>query len=418
MSRVQEFLRARTRAAGRTPRLARDASAERDASAQGPLATRASSSDFSQVRVHTDAHAAGVADAMGARAFASGNDVYFGAGQLTPPLLAHELAHVGQQAQHGPAVDFQPKGDKAGIGTTPPEEDFIKDPENWGAEDSDVLFGQDEASVTGDNKTLSNFAATQKEAVYVHLHGYASREGATEYNLNLSAHRGVAVKHALEKLLPAGSKVFVFAHGESKHFGAAEKNRRVGISLIGPVETGFRLRGGGLHYTPGATAPVGPFLTPPTLITPTLPTGPITDPGPPGPRTNTATSPLGPAPSAPSFKIDWRAINESGTAHGVRMSERDVAGFQNSGDVLYRNLLPLFGPDLSEWWTNRVLMKAYESRVTLENPTLIDISDLDFKKRFPDAKGIPPVPLVSPETLNFIVKHTLHKDIDFHFNLP
>jgi hypothetical protein len=56
--------------------------------------------------------------------------------------------------------------------------------------------------------------------------------------------------------------------------------------------------------------------------------------------------------------------------------------------------------------------------VTLENPTLIDISDLDFKKRFPDAKGIPPVPLVSPETLNFIVKHTLHKDIDFHFNLP
>ncbi|MBK9034612.1 MAG: DUF4157 domain-containing protein [Myxococcales bacterium] len=56
--------------------------------------------DLSSVRVHQD----GAADEMGARAFARGTDVHFGAGQLDPSsadgqhLMAHELAHVTQQA--------------------------------------------------------------------------------------------------------------------------------------------------------------------------------------------------------------------------------------------------------------------------------------------------------------------------------
>ncbi|HRI60467.1 MAG TPA: DUF4157 domain-containing protein [Saprospiraceae bacterium] len=60
--------------------------------------------DFSQVRVHTDVRAAESAEAIQARAYTSGRDVVFGAGEYRPEsengkrLLAHELVHVGQQA--------------------------------------------------------------------------------------------------------------------------------------------------------------------------------------------------------------------------------------------------------------------------------------------------------------------------------
>src|SRR5262249_28975239 len=61
--------------------------------------------DFGQVRVHTDAQAAESARAVSALAYTVGGDVVFGAGQYSPltptgkNLLAHELAHVVQQAQ-------------------------------------------------------------------------------------------------------------------------------------------------------------------------------------------------------------------------------------------------------------------------------------------------------------------------------
>jgi Domain of unknown function (DUF4157)/Protein-glutamine gamma-glutamyltransferase len=60
-------------------------------------------SDFSQVRVHTDARAAHLARSINARAFTLGRDVVFGAGEYSTDtfagkkLLAHELTHVVQQ---------------------------------------------------------------------------------------------------------------------------------------------------------------------------------------------------------------------------------------------------------------------------------------------------------------------------------
>lgn len=60
--------------------------------------------DFSRVRVHTDARAARSAKAVGALAYAVGQNVVFGAGQYSPhtlqgrKLLAHELTHVAQQS--------------------------------------------------------------------------------------------------------------------------------------------------------------------------------------------------------------------------------------------------------------------------------------------------------------------------------
>ena len=59
--------------------------------------------DFGQVRIHTGDQAAESAAAIQARAYTSGRDVVFGKGEYQPAqedgkrLLAHELAHVGQQ---------------------------------------------------------------------------------------------------------------------------------------------------------------------------------------------------------------------------------------------------------------------------------------------------------------------------------
>jgi hypothetical protein len=59
--------------------------------------------DFDAVRVHTDAEAARIAEAVDAHAFAQGEHLFFGAGQYQPhdtpgrTLIAHELTHTLQQ---------------------------------------------------------------------------------------------------------------------------------------------------------------------------------------------------------------------------------------------------------------------------------------------------------------------------------
>ena len=59
--------------------------------------------DFSAVRLHTDAKAAALATAIGARAFTFGSHIFFNTGQYQPQtpegleLLAHELTHTIQQ---------------------------------------------------------------------------------------------------------------------------------------------------------------------------------------------------------------------------------------------------------------------------------------------------------------------------------
>ncbi|SIR53964.1 OmpA family protein [Aromatoleum tolulyticum] len=71
--------------------------------------------DLSAVRIHTDAEADAMCVEMHARAFTVGNDVYFAAGSYAPEsdagleLLAHELAHVGQQAEAGGPQSAAPK---------------------------------------------------------------------------------------------------------------------------------------------------------------------------------------------------------------------------------------------------------------------------------------------------------------------
>ncbi len=63
--------------------------------------------DFGRVRIHTDSSAAHMNDALSARAFTYGSDIYFNRGEYSTAsmegkrLLAHELTHVIQQHRGG-----------------------------------------------------------------------------------------------------------------------------------------------------------------------------------------------------------------------------------------------------------------------------------------------------------------------------
>jgi|SRR5271165_760385 len=204
--------------------------------------------DLSMVRVHTDAEASRSADKMGARAFAYGNDIAFAPGQFAlhtaagSELLAHEVTHSAQQAQAGAAsVQMDKKEGKTGIGDAPPAEPFVT-MNTVGSEDAFVLFGVNSADLPAADALLKA-VGNPSGPVTVHVHGYSSQEGDSEYNLNLSAHRAAAAKKFLQDNLPKDSEIVLFAHGGTSDFGAGEhargKNRRVGVSVLGSVRPGF-----------------------------------------------------------------------------------------------------------------------------------------------------------------------------------
>jgi hypothetical protein len=72
---------------------------------------RALKQDFSDVRIHRDADADGLSRSLGAKAFTTGNDIFFKSSAYDPAstagqkLLAHELTHVFQQRSAGSVED-------------------------------------------------------------------------------------------------------------------------------------------------------------------------------------------------------------------------------------------------------------------------------------------------------------------------
>jgi hypothetical protein len=71
--------------------------------------------DLKRVRVHTGGNAAELAKGLKADAFAKGSDIYFAkpGDAKKPELIAHEVAHVIQQA--GGRVPAGPKKGKASL---------------------------------------------------------------------------------------------------------------------------------------------------------------------------------------------------------------------------------------------------------------------------------------------------------------
>jgi hypothetical protein len=381
------------------------------AAVQRAVFERRVGADFSRVRVHTEGPPAEAVEDLGARALTVGNDVAFAPGEFAPQrmasqqLLAHELTHVAQQTQAAAvAVQFEPKDQKAGIGAAPPEEDFIKDPDNWGAEDAHVLFKPDGIAIVDGEDALKKIVADVTEPITVHVHGYASGEGPGDYNLNLSAHRGAELKGRLEKLLPEGSKVFIFAHGESRHFGAAEANRRAGVSFLGPIDSGFRLK---TRFGPPFTLGQPSALTAPTQ--PRTFTTKLTE----VPPVFGATPPVAPFLKAPPTKstprelMDNAALTAPSAAHGVAASA--TGNVVEQWDAAYNKYRTLGIPDkvkvgpfdlgAGELGNKEVAnsIKAYHER---NNPTAIEKSNAEVNAHI----------VLSPNLLDLFGKKKKGKD--------
>lgn len=398
--------------------------------------------DFSQVRVHADEQAARRTERASARAITRGAHILFGAGQFRPgtrqgrQLIAHELAHVAQQQDGGAGAvatqcDPIPGKEKQGPGNIKPAEPFVIG-KGVAGEDNFVLFEQDSADLSASaEKKLLEIAGNSATPVTVEVHGYASIEGASDYNTNLSAHRAIAVKKLLLSRLPPGSQVTVYARGETQAFGADADNRRVGVKTlqgapaadaskadapvqkaegwtfdpIDPRKTGVKPSLTG----PGLTLGRPSLLQSPSLLPPLTP--PLTlDP-------NLTLPPLSP----PSL-LDWSEMRAPFTARGLRLSDRDARSIEQNWWTTYTFLRGMgLRPDLAAWGANKGTAYAYDNMLSRESPNTADLFDQEWEKTrsilAPGQKDFrtPIVPILTPTTLEWMSKTLFNKDWKFTF---
>jgi outer membrane protein OmpA-like peptidoglycan-associated protein len=262
--------------------------------------------DFSHVRVHTDATAGKSARAINARAYTLGNHIVFGHGEYRPAdvggktLLAHELAHVAQGAAQSSKINRNVIYRQDGDGEGAPGEseapmsraDEIalsrSSPGLIAGEQSPLTlslynFGIDVSQPKPEHRAVLNelgrFLATRATVrVSVRSIGFADSSGPEDYNLALSRRRANAVKAILDPLIT--SRIAVSAYGETNPAAPNDtvegrtRNRRVDLRFIttrppGPVPPGPVPPG---EEPPGETPP--PVPEPPGGETPPPPPPP------------------------------------------------------------------------------------------------------------------------------------------------
>lgn len=95
--------------------------------------------DFSDVRFHSDTNSMNKSQAMGARAWAQGRDVYFGKGGFSPSVAAHELVHTVQQgAVSGNVSESMPMGAVQLLPSKGENDDDAEIKPNYALTDSEV----------------------------------------------------------------------------------------------------------------------------------------------------------------------------------------------------------------------------------------------------------------------------------------
>lgn len=196
--------------------------------------------DFSAVRVHADSESASQTRAIGAQAYTVGSDVHFAAGRYQPQseagqqLLAHELAHVVQQAHGGAAGGAEQRADTAAVrigrgetvspaalGGAPvavqakpdapdkPADAPLKTDPNKLSENIDK-FGHNSATLTGQHsKSITALAAAiaarlaivASGRATITITGHTDTSGDEKYNKDLGQKRADAARTTLEAAL-------------------------------------------------------------------------------------------------------------------------------------------------------------------------------------------------------------------------
>jgi outer membrane protein OmpA-like peptidoglycan-associated protein len=389
--------------------------------------------DLSGVRIHDGADAHGAAAERYARAVTAGGDVVFAEGEYRPEtpsgreLLLHELAHVAQQAERGIRAaqhDDAPRRTD-GIGRTPPDADFaIATLPLTEGEDAHVLFANDridlDAAVVAER--ARRVFAGHSGAVVVSVHGYASIEGDTDYNVNLSAHRAVAVRDAIARVLPAGSVVNLIAHGATDVFGGPGQNRRVGLDvwdmpspdsemmdadryLRTHAPLGFS---GGLHLDPITLPPPPPSRTPAEVATaaterrhfpPITDTWIVEDP-----KGHVFGDPADPPaylrPDPLSFvapRVPWGLLSEDFQGRRLVLGEGDQAMILRHWQLYHPLARALYGIPVTRWFFDSpddvmtsLTRKMISYSLAGDRPNAVELFDREL-----DRLGIP-TPIYTP----------------------
>jgi outer membrane protein OmpA-like peptidoglycan-associated protein len=376
--------------------------------------------DFSQVRVHTDSVEA---EALGARAFAAGTDIAFAPGESPATisgraLLVHELTHVLQQAEAGEArVQMDPKEGSGGIGSAPPSEPFEIGSER-APEDGAILFGFDRADIgPAAARALKKLVRSYKEPVTVQVHAYASEEGEGEYNLNLSAHRAVALKKHLETLLPEGSRVVAFAHGKTSVFGGAESNRRAGLMIRKGVEDPNAAKREKEEQEWSIDPSGEPSTADPGTFVPRLQPnlfleGELFGPQPLMPRRIKLAPPVLTPPLAPSLSgsdLDWESMQNSFRSRALTLDDRWASSIEWQFRYSYNWFRLLLPHDKAVLGANLATSFMLDDQLSREAPNALDRSNQEFKRWYPDEMHLV-IPVISSDILDGVYKYLSGSD--------
>jgi hypothetical protein len=149
---------------------------------------------FADVRVHSDARAAGEARALGARAFTAGRDIVFGARQFAPgtpagrALLGHELAHVVQQRGAGEGDPEQAEAEAGRAGRAVARGRSFAPTVRTGLQVARQAVGEGETAETVEALGVRGVPAIQREFEEARLGFARDRIDAATYSIR----RGVA----------------------------------------------------------------------------------------------------------------------------------------------------------------------------------------------------------------------------------
>jgi len=167
--------------------------------------------DFSNVKIHTDSEAAGMNSELGARAFTSGNDIYFNEDEYKPGsakgdhLLAHELTHVVQQSTGNKSIQKDDVDEqKAAAEEATRKADLVTKIQTYGivsVEDADASFTSaeldlvskalaglpvsDQAAIKG-VKLIRVISVAPNEARYTNTQGYEGTTITDEQKIEIS----------------------------------------------------------------------------------------------------------------------------------------------------------------------------------------------------------------------------------------
>lgn len=122
--------------------------------------------------------------------------------------------------------------------------------------------------------------------------------------------------------------------------------------------------------------------------------------------------------TVPKDPIDWFAMRQPFLNRGVPLTARDGAQIEQNWMFTYNNMISLgLDTDMAAKIANFGTPIAYDFALKRDNPTQIEIFDAELEKTLPAGQSLRKivVPVVTPDTLNFIVKKTTGKDIDFRF---